>query len=56
MYSTAYYRHDGGETGTEEKIPIKWMAPESIESNIFDESTDVVSSNPSETFTYMSHS
>ncbi|CAI8024313.1 Tyrosine-protein kinase transforming protein ros [Geodia barretti] len=41
MYSTAYYRHDGCETGTEEKIPIKWMAPESIESNIFDENTDV---------------
>ena len=49
MYSTAYYRHGGCETGTEEKIPIKWMAPESIESNVFDESTDMVSSNRSET-------
>ena len=25
------------------KFPIKWMAPESIETNVFDESTDVVS-------------
>ena len=25
MYSTAYYRHDGCETGTEEKIPIKCL-------------------------------
>ena len=48
MYSTAYYRHDSSETGTQEKIPIKWMAPESIETHIFDESTDVVSLNTAE--------
>ena len=30
-------------TGREEKVPIKWMAPEGIETNVFDESTDVVS-------------
>ena len=41
MYSFNYYRPES--TGSEEKVPIKWMAPESIETNVFDESTDVVS-------------
>ena len=40
MYNSNYYRSG---TGSEEKVPIKWMAPESIETNVFDESTDVVS-------------
>ena len=43
MYSSNYYRHDSSQTGSEEKVPIKWMAPESIETNIFDEATDCVS-------------
>ena len=43
MYSSNYYRHDSSQTGSEEKVPIKWMAPESIETNRFDETTDVVS-------------
>ena len=42
MYCTKYFRQKSSETGNEEKLPIKWMAPECIESNIFDESTDVV--------------
>ena len=43
MYSYNYYRQKGSETGIEEKVPIKWMAPESVETHVFDESTDVVS-------------
>ena len=43
MYSYNYYRHESSETGTQEKVPIKWMAPESIETCRFDETTDVVS-------------
>ena len=42
MYSTNYYRQEKRQTGTEEKVPIKWMALESIETHVFDESTDVV--------------
>ena len=41
MYGTNYYRHrsiDGGE-----RVPIRWMAPESIDTNIYNEATDVVS-------------
>ncbi|CAI8045234.1 Tyrosine-protein kinase transforming protein SEA [Geodia barretti] len=41
MYSTIYYRQEKRQTGTEEKVPIKWMALESIETHVFDESTDV---------------
>ena len=43
MYSANYYRQERSWTGREEKVPIKWMAPEGIETNVFDESTDVVS-------------
>ena len=43
MYNSNYYRPESSGTGSEEKVPIKWMAPESIETNVFDESTDVVS-------------
>ena len=47
MYATNYYRRGGGEggeggTGREEKVPIRWMAPESIEADFYDEKTDVV--------------
>ena len=41
MYCTNYFCHKTSETESE-KVPIKWMAPECIEANIFDESTDVV--------------
>ena len=44
MYSTKNYRHDKSEgSNNEERLPIRWMAPESIENNLYNESTDVVS-------------
>ena len=42
MYATNYFRHDEKVVGSEEKVPIKWMAPESIESRLYNEKTDVV--------------
>ena len=42
MFGTNYFRRRKSVTGSEEKVPIRWMAPESIESDIYDESTDVV--------------
>ena len=42
MYCSNYYRHQTSDSGTKEKLPIKWLAPECIETNVFDESTDVV--------------
>ena len=42
MYGTNYFRRRKSETGSEEKGPIRWMAPESIENDIYNESTDVV--------------
>ena len=41
MYGTNYYRRS--ESESEERVPIRWMAPESIETNIYNEATDVVS-------------
>ena len=46
MYGTNYYRRGRSEGG--ERVPIRWMAPESIEMNIYNESTDVVSYNYTE--------
>ena len=43
MYVRNYFRRDKGEGGSEEKVPIRWMAPESIENDIYTERTDVVS-------------
>ena len=43
MYVQNYFRRDKSEEGSEEKVPIRWMAPESIENDIYTESTDVVS-------------
>ena len=43
MYGTKYFRRRQSVTGSEERLPIKWMAPESIENDIFSEATDVVS-------------
>ena len=43
MYSTNYFRRRKSVTGGEEKVPIRWMAPESIAEDIYNESTDVVS-------------
>ena len=43
MYATNYFRHDKSEDMSEEKVPIRWMAPESIEIGIYTQRTDVVS-------------
>ena len=43
MYGTNYFRRRKSESGSEEKVPIRWMAPESIEDNMYTESSDVVS-------------
>ena len=43
MYGTRYYRQEKSKEGAEERVPIRWMAPESIENSIYDEKTDVVS-------------
>ena len=42
MYGTNYYRRMKGKTGDDEKVPIRWMPPESIENDIYNEMTDVV--------------
>ena len=46
MYGTKYY-HQNSEERNNEKVPIRWMAPESIERDIYNQSTDVVSSQAS---------
>ena len=43
IYDRNYFRHDKSEEGSEEKVPIRWMAPESIENDTYNEKTDVVS-------------
>ena len=52
MYGTNYFRRRKSVSGSEEKVPIRWMAPESIEENIYNESTDVVSINLMFIYTY----
>ena len=47
MYSRNYFRCD---KRSEEKLPIRWMAPESIEKDMYTERTDVVRL----TFVYLS--
>ena len=42
MYCTNYFRKDFSEPGNEEKVPIRWMAPESISGELYSEKTDVV--------------
>ena len=44
MYGTNYFRRRTSVTGSdsEEKVPIRWMAPESINHDIYNEKTDVV--------------
>ena len=43
MYGNNYFRQGKSETGSDEKLPIKWVAPESIENDVYTEATDVVS-------------
>ena len=40
MVPAIYFRRGNGEG--EEEMPIKWMAPESLEEGIYTEATDVV--------------
>lgn len=42
MYATKYHCQEKSEEGEEERMPIRWMAPESIENNFYNEKTDVV--------------
>ena len=42
-YTKSYFRQDHN-TGV--KLPIKWMAPESLTDGVFSEKTDVVSTLP----------
>ena len=44
MYGTNYYRCEKSDSGSDEKVPIRWMAPESIENGIYNAATDTVSS------------
>ncbi|CAI8054941.1 Tyrosine-protein kinase transforming protein RYK [Geodia barretti] len=41
MYCTNYFRRRKSETGHEEKVPVRWMAPESIEDSVYTQATDV---------------
>ena len=43
MYARNYFCCDKSESGSEEKVPVRWMAPEGIENDIYNEKTDVVS-------------
>ena len=43
MYAQNYFRRNKSKEVKEEKVPIRWMAPESIENDIYNERTDVVS-------------
>ena len=45
-YVRNYFRRNRSEEGSEEKVPIRWMAPESIEKDIYNERTDVVRNLP----------
>ena len=47
IYGTNYFRRKKSETGYEEKVPIRWMAPESIENSVYTEASDVVSTESS---------
>ena len=40
IYTTNYFRIKKGDAKV--KLPVKWMAPESIESGLFSEKSDVV--------------
>ena len=43
IYSTNSLHYQNNDESSEERLPIRWMALESIENNIFNEKTDVVS-------------
>ena len=43
MYASKYFRKDLSDGDNDEKVPLRWMAPESIDGDIYTEKTDVVS-------------
>ena len=43
IYNTNSLHYQRDDERSEERLPIRWMALESIENNIFNEKTDVVS-------------
>ncbi len=43
VYSKNYFRQGDSENSV--KLPVKWMAPESLNDGVFSEKTDVVSCN-----------
>ena len=43
MRSSNYFRKGQTDSGVDEKMPIRWMAPESIDGDLYTEKTDVVS-------------
>ena len=43
IYSRNYFRQEKGDKGSSVKLPVKWMALESLLDGIFTEKTDVVS-------------
>ena len=43
VYGTKFYHRGKSEAGNEERVPIWWMAPESIADEVYTESSDVVS-------------
>jgi len=43
IYTSTYYRQR--KTDTTVKLPMRWMAPESITDGIFTEKSDIVSAN-----------
>ena len=54
MYCSNYFRRNSEDSvAREERVPIRWMAPESIENDRFDESTDVVSYTVNHTVHYV---
>ena len=53
MYATNYFHCCEKGVRSEEKVPIKWMAPESIERNLYNEKTDVVRVNYIHNWIYM---
>jgi len=43
VYATRYYREEKSKERSGERVPIRWMPPESIENSIYNVKTDVVS-------------
>ena len=42
IYASEYFRRGKSNVSSDEKVPLRWMAPESINSDLYNEKTDVV--------------